>query len=141
MIQRLSHSTIYVGDQDKAKEFYVDKLGFDLKMDMVAGTFRWLTVSPKGQPDLELILMPILQMGPRDEAACETLKQQLQLGNMPTGVFQTADCQRTFEELTAKGVEFTMPPTDRFYGIEAIMKDPFGNWYSVTQPKPMPQSA
>jgi predicted enzyme related to lactoylglutathione lyase len=135
MIQSFSHSTLYVADQDVAKAFYVDKLGFDLKMDMEAGGFRWLTVSPKGQPDLELILMP-LKPGPyMDEATCEALLDLLKKGKMPTGIFATADCQKTYEELLAKGVEFTQPPTERFYGIEAIVKDPFGNWFSMTQRK------
>src|SRR5258707_5964984 len=60
MIQKMSHATIYVLDQDQAKDFYVGKLGFEVKVDhtMPSG-FRWLTVSPKGQPDLELILMKI----------------------------------------------------------------------------------
>ena len=54
---------------------------------------------------------------------------------MGAGAFQTADCKRTYEELKAKGVEFTQPPTERFYGIEALMKDNSGNWFSMTQPR------
>ena len=54
---------------------------------------------------------------------------------MGAGAFHTADCQKTYEELKAKGVEFMHPPTDRFYGIEALMKDDSGNWFSVTQTK------
>ena len=137
MIQRFSHSTIYVADQDKAKDFYVNTLGFDLKGDFDMGRFRWLTVSPKGQPDMELILMPIVPSPKSDEETCGQLREHLKQGRMPTGVFYTADCQKTYEELSAKGVEFSMPPTDRFYGVEAILKDPFGNWFSLTQPKRM----
>jgi catechol 2,3-dioxygenase-like lactoylglutathione lyase family enzyme len=60
MIQRLSHATLYVIDQDAAKDFYVNKLGFELRMDESMGNgFRWLTVSPKGQPDLQIILMKV----------------------------------------------------------------------------------
>ena len=135
MIQSLSHSTLYVADQDAAKAFYVDKLGFDLKMDVAAEGFRWLTVSPKGQPDLEIILMSLTPGPYMDAETCEVLLDLVKKGKMPTGVFATADCQKTYEELVAKGVEFSQPPTERFYGIEAIVKDPFGNWFSMTQRK------
>jgi catechol 2,3-dioxygenase-like lactoylglutathione lyase family enzyme len=134
MIQRLSHHTVYVLDQDQAKDFYVGKLGFELKMDFDMGKFRWLTVTPKGQPDLQLILMPIVPGPEMDEARCEQLRALLREGRMPSGAFHTADCRKTYEELSAKGVEFKQLPTERFYGIEAIVKDPFGNWYSLTQP-------
>ncbi len=62
MIQRQSHSTVYVIDQDESLQFYRDKLGFEVRMDMPMGEEsgpRWVTLSPKGQPDLEVILMPI----------------------------------------------------------------------------------
>ena len=57
MIKRLSHATIYVKDQDRAKAFYVDKLGFVVRTDQKMGDFRWLTVGPKDQPDMEIVLM------------------------------------------------------------------------------------
>ena len=60
MIQKMSHATIYVLNQDVAKDFYVGKLGFEVKVDSSLPTgFRWLTVTPKGQPDLEIILMKV----------------------------------------------------------------------------------
>jgi catechol 2,3-dioxygenase-like lactoylglutathione lyase family enzyme len=60
MIQRLSHITLYVLDQDSARDFYVNKLGFEVRMDgKMDNGFRWLTVSPKGQPDLQIILMQV----------------------------------------------------------------------------------
>ena len=66
MITRLSHSTVYVIDQDRAKDFYCNKLGFEVRTDATMGAFRWLTVGPKTQPDLELVLMKIApsEMGP-----------------------------------------------------------------------------
>ena len=135
MIQRFSHCTILVLDQDQAKDFYVNKLGFDLRMDNSMGDFRWLTVSPKSQPDLQLVLLPVGFNGRTDEKTAACLRDALQRGQIVTHVFQTADCQKTYEELKAKGVEFVSPPKEQFYGIEAVMKDPFGNHYSVTQPK------
>lgn len=136
MIQKMSHTTIYVEDQDEALGFYIDKLGMEVRNDFtMPDGFRWLTVAPKGQ-ELEIILMP-LRAGPQmSEDDVAAFKQLMNKGVFGAGVLGTDDCQRTYEELTAKGVEFTSPPKDQFYAIEALMKDPFGNWFSVTQPKP-----
>jgi catechol 2,3-dioxygenase-like lactoylglutathione lyase family enzyme len=136
MIQRLSHVSIYVLDQDAAYDFYVNKLGFQVVMDQkMDNGFRWLTVSPKGQPGLQIILMPI-ETGPMmDQETSEALRTLIRKGKIGGGVFQTADCQQTYEELKAKGVEFAQAPVERFYGIEALMKDNSGNWFSMTQPK------
>lgn len=136
MIQKLSHTTLYVLDQDVAHDFYVNKLGFEVRTDNRMEGFRWLTVGPKAQPDLEIILMPAVTNPMMDEATVAKLKELMAKGALGTGVFETADCQKTYDELRAKGVEFSQPPTSRFYGIEAIMKDPFGNWFSVTQRQP-----
>jgi len=136
MIQRLSHTTVYVLDQDAARDFYVNKLGFEVRMDAsMDNGFRWLTVSPKGQPDLQIILMKV--DGPNIQTdVAKTLRDLLTRGKLGGGVLQTADCRKTYEELKAKGVEFVSPPKDQFYGVEAIMKDNSGNWYSMTEPKP-----
>jgi catechol 2,3-dioxygenase-like lactoylglutathione lyase family enzyme len=147
MIQKMSHTTIYVLDQDQAKDFYVGKLGFEVKVDQSLPTgFRWLTVAPKGQSELEIILMKLGSGGDFDkmkgssaeESArkdVETVAALLKKGMFDPGAFQTADCRKTFEELKAKGVEFVSEPKDQFYGVEAVFRDPFGNWFSMTQPK------
>lgn len=136
MIQRLSHTTIYVFDQDVAYDFYVNKLGFEVRTDATMDNgFRWLTVGPKAQPELEIALMA-LEPNPRmDEETVATLRGLVEKGALGAGVFETADCRKTYEELSAKGVEFVQPPTERFYGVESIVKDPFGNWFSVTEHK------
>jgi predicted enzyme related to lactoylglutathione lyase len=145
MIQRLSHSAIFVLDQDVAKDFYVNKLGFELKMDeSMPNGFRWLTVSPKGQSDMEIILMKV-QPSPFTDSGVqkitpqdvETIRGLMKKGSFGAGVFQTADCHKAYEEMKAKGVEFISPPKDQFYGVEAVFSDPFGNWFSMTQPKNM----
>ncbi len=135
MIQKLSHTTIYVLDQDAARDFYVNKLGFEVRMDQsMDNGFRWLTVSPKGQPELQLILMKVdgPNIKPEDAAVLRSL---LERGRINGGVFQTDDCRATYEELKANGVEFLSPPADRFYGVECIMKDNSGNWFSMNQLK------
>jgi catechol 2,3-dioxygenase-like lactoylglutathione lyase family enzyme len=145
MIQRMSHSAIFVLDQEVAKDFYVNKLGFEVNMDQsMPNGFRWLTVSPKGQPDLQIILMKVAP-SPFDVANVQKIQPQdvetigglMKKGAFGAGVFQTADCRKTYEEMKAKGVEFLSPPKDQFYGVEAVFRDPFGNWFSMTQPKNM----
>jgi len=141
----MSHTSIYVIDQDQAKEFYVDKLGFEVKADFSAPNgFRWLTVAPKGQAELEIALLKVGSGGDfgRSGNADETAKKDvdamaalLKKGWFSAGAFQTADCRKTFEELKAKGVEFVSEPKDEFYGVVAVFKDPSGNWFSMTEPK------
>jgi predicted enzyme related to lactoylglutathione lyase len=133
MIEKLSHTSVYVLDQDSALAFYRDKLGFEVRNDNRMEGFRWITVGPKTQPGLELILMPIAEspMMPAETAA--KLRDLVKRGTFGIGVFETSDCRKTFEELKAKGVEFMAEPTERFYGIEALMKDDSGNWFSMCQ--------
>lgn len=135
MIQKLSHATIYVLDQDAARDFYVNKLGFEVRTDRsMDNGFRWLTVSPKGQPELQLILMKVDGPNIKPEVAA-VLKGLVEQGRINGGVLQTDDCRATYEELKAKGVEFLSPPADRFYGVECILKDNSGNWFSMNQLK------
>jgi predicted enzyme related to lactoylglutathione lyase len=138
MIQKLSHTTIYVLDQERAKRFYTEKLGFEVRQDaQVPGVpMRWLTVGPKGQPDLQLVLMDVKSCeAMMDPESARMLRQLVERGAMGAGVFQTADIAKTFEELKAKGVAVHQPPTERPYGIEAVIADDSGNWFSLTQPR------
>jgi catechol 2,3-dioxygenase-like lactoylglutathione lyase family enzyme len=145
MIQKMSHATIYVLDQDEAKDFYVGKLGFEVKVDQsMPNGFRWLTVAPKGQSELQIILLKVGSttdfVKPNGDAKAisqdlDTMAALLKKGMFNAGAFYTADCRKTFQELKAKGVQFISEPKDQFYGVEAVFKDPFGNWFSMTQPK------
>lgn len=137
MIQRLAIVSIWVLDQEAAYDFYVNKLGFDVHTDAkMDNGFRWLTVTPKGQPDLEIALMPTTPGPMLDQESSDALRSLIQKGKMGAGVFATPDCRKTYEELTSKGVEFSQPPTERFYGMEALMKDNSGNWFSLSSPLP-----
>jgi catechol 2,3-dioxygenase-like lactoylglutathione lyase family enzyme len=136
MIQKMAYAAIFVLDQDQAVNFYVNKLGFELKMDQsTPNGFRWLTVSPKGQSDFQIILMKVAPGPKLQPEDVQTIGELMKKGAFGAGVFQTADCRKTYEELKAKGVEFLSPPKEQFYGIEAVFRDPFGNWFSMTQPK------
>jgi catechol 2,3-dioxygenase-like lactoylglutathione lyase family enzyme len=135
MISRLSHAVVYVLDQQEALEFYTQKLGFEVRMDQpMEGGFRWVTVGPKAQPDFEIILMEV-KPGPMvDAASAHQFRALIEQGKIGAGVLETNDCRKTYEELKAKGVQFLSPPQDRFYGVEAILRDNSGNWFSMTQP-------
>ncbi|HXM46183.1 MAG TPA: VOC family protein [Bryobacteraceae bacterium] len=135
MIQRLSYTQLYVLDQDAARDFYVDKLGFEVRADnCMDNGFRWLTVGPKSQPELQIILMKI--DGPNfDKDTTASLRRLLAQGILCGGVLETSDCRQDYEDLKDKGVEFSAAPVDRFYGIEAVMKDNSGNWFSLTERK------
>ena len=136
MISKMSHVAIYVMDQQEALEFYRDKLGLEVRTDAtMEGGFRWLTVGPKDQPDLEISLMEPKAGFMFDEADANQLRDLVQRGKLGAGVFNTPDCKAAYEELSSKGVEFLSAPEEKFYGIEAIFKDNSGNWFSLTEHK------
>lgn len=133
MIQKLSHATLYVLDQDRAKAFYTQTLGFEVRNDSTMEGFRWLTVGPKSQPDLQIVLMPVGPNPMMDAATAETLRSLVGKGVIGAGVLETDDVKATHAELTAKGVQFMGEPQERPYGIEALFKDDSGNWFSLVQ--------
>jgi predicted enzyme related to lactoylglutathione lyase len=140
MIRQVSHTSIFVLDQNSAKAFYTEKLGFECRFDISMGEefegvgqgFRWLTVSPKEQADLQIILSSC-DMGRSPEQG-EQLRALVASGAMGAGVMTTDDCHQTYKELSAKGVTFLSEPTERPYGIEAVIRDDSGNMISLTQP-------
>jgi len=137
MIDRMSHATIYVTNQQEALEFYRDKLGFEVRTDAKMGEdFRWVTVGPRDQPGFEIILMEPKSGMMYDEETAKQIRSLIEKGVLGAGVFGTPNCQATYEELKEKGVEFIAPPEEKFYGTEAIFKDNSGNWFSLTTPKP-----
>jgi catechol 2,3-dioxygenase-like lactoylglutathione lyase family enzyme len=136
MITKLSHTSFFVTDQDKAYDFYVNKLGFKVNTDATMDNgFRWLTVNPPDQPDLEIILFPVGGPNGFEEDVTKALNLLLEKGVMGAGAMYTPDCRATYEDLKAKGVVFKSEPKEQFYGIEAIITDGCGNWFSMTQPK------
>ena len=138
MVTKLSHTSIYVNDQDKAYDFYVNKLGFKVNTDAkMENGFRWLTVNPPEQPDLEVVLFPATSdVNGFDPDVRDAMKLLLDKGVMGAGVMETPDVMATYQELKAKGVQFKSEPKEQFYGVECIVTDGCGNWFSMTQPKP-----
>src|SRR5690348_5527195 len=136
MINRMTHVSVFVLNQDSAYEFYVNKLGFKVHTDAPMGPgARWLTVTPPDQPDFEISLMQIAAGMMFNEDSAEAMKQLVKNGTFGFGVFECVDIYATYEELKSKGVEFTKAPKEEFYGIEALLKDDSGNWFSLGQRK------
>jgi catechol 2,3-dioxygenase-like lactoylglutathione lyase family enzyme len=133
MINGISIVSVWVLDQDSAKEFYADKLGFTVTNDIkLEGGMRWLTVRPPGNAGQELLLMdPLHSM--LDEETGQQVRALVAKGALSPGVMATSDCQADHDLLAGRGVDFTAPPAERPYGVEAIMRDDSGNWYSFTQ--------
>ena len=135
MFTHITHSQIYVLDQDEALDFYVGKLGLEVNADVDLGFMRWLTVSVPGHPERQILLE---KPGPPsdDEATAEQVRELVTKGAMgAAAIFTTDDCRKTYEELLAKGVEFTEEPTERSYGIDCGLRDPFGNHIRIAQLK------
>jgi catechol 2,3-dioxygenase-like lactoylglutathione lyase family enzyme len=134
MITNVSLVTVYVTDQDEAKKFYTEVLGFEEHTDVAMGDgFRWVTVAHPDHPELEITLM--LPGPPLDEGVAEAVRRALANGTMGGFGLSTTDCHKTYEDLTAKGVEFVQTPADRPYGIEAVMRDNSGNWLVLVEQK------
>jgi catechol 2,3-dioxygenase-like lactoylglutathione lyase family enzyme len=133
MITKHSHACVYVTDQDRAKAFYTEKLGLEVRDDVRMGDFRWLTVAPKTQPDACIALMQIAPGPLLSQEQADQLRALVEAGVIGGGVLETDDCQRDYAELTAKGVTFARGPKEMPYGIEALMRDDSGNFYSMTQ--------
>jgi catechol 2,3-dioxygenase-like lactoylglutathione lyase family enzyme len=135
MITHVSLATVWVADQDEAKAFYTDKLGFQVGDDVTMGDgYRWLTVSHPDHPELNLTLM--VPGPPLDDEDAATFRRMLGKGSLGQVGLATDDCRKTHEELVAKGVEFIQEPSDRPYGVEAIMRDNSGNWIVLVETKP-----
>ena len=136
MLKALTHTFIYVLDHDQALDFYVGKLGLEVGADADLGAFRWLTVHVPGKPESQIVLSTP-DMG-HDEETTAAIGDLVVKGGGSGVIFSVDDCRKTYEELVAKGVEFTQEPTEHFYGIDCGLRDPFGNPLRLTQPAPEP---
>ena len=134
----VSLSSLFVLDQDEALDFYCGKLGFEIHTDADLGFMRWLTICLPGDREREILLE---KPGPpsMDEATAETARELVTKGAAGGWIgLRTDDCRRTYEELVAKGVEFTQEPVERDYGVDCGLRDPFGNAVRIVQPVAAP---
>ncbi|HEX5496676.1 MAG TPA: VOC family protein [Mycobacteriales bacterium] len=135
MFDAITHSQIYVLDQDEALDFYVGKLGLELRSDADLGVMRWLTVNVPGDPDHEILLA---RPGPPalDPATAEQVRELVTKGAMGVTILRTGDVRKAHETLRTRGVELTEDPTERPYGVDFGLRDPFGNPLRIVQRTP-----
>ncbi len=137
---RISTTQLWVHDQDEALAFWTDKVGFEVREDVNVpemGNFRWLTVAPRDQDQVAVVLMaipgpPVLDDETRAQVAELTAK-----GFASTLFLTTDDAMKAYEEMSARGVEFTEKPTVQPYGIDCGFRDPSGNSIRLAQRSPM----
>jgi uncharacterized glyoxalase superfamily protein PhnB len=133
-----ANAQLWVHDQQAALEFYTTKVGFEVRTDVTMpemGGFRWLTVGPAGQPDIAIVLMAIPGPPVMDTGTAEEVRSLMAKGFAGTIFLTTDDCRRSYEELSARGVEFTEKPEEQPYGIDCGFRDPSGNSIRLTQVK------
>ena len=132
---KVATAQVWVHNQDEALAFYTEKLGMELRQDVTVpelGNFRWLTVGVPGQ-EVEVVLMAIPGPPVIDEQTASEIAALTAKGFAGTVFLTTDDCQKSYEELSARGVEFTETPEQRPYGIDAGFRDPSGNSFRLTQ--------
>ncbi len=133
---RIANAQLWVHDQDEALAFYTQRLGWEVGADVTLaelGNFRWLTVGPADQPDFSVVLMAIPGPPVMDADTAEQVKALMAKGFAGTVFLTTDDCRASYEELKARGVEFTEAPEERPYGIDCGFRDPSGNAFRLTQ--------
>lgn len=138
MLKSISISHVFVLDQDEALDFYVGKLGLEVSNDLDLGMMRWLTVRVPGDTTRDILLE---KPGPpgMDEASAQQIRELISKGASGFAVgFRTDDARKTYETLKAKGVEITDELTERDYGADFGLRDPFGNHMRIVQMAPAP---
>jgi predicted enzyme related to lactoylglutathione lyase len=131
MLTRITHIALPVLDQDEALQWFTEKLEFEKRADSLFpnSSERWLTISPKNQPELEVVLQP-----PQWGLDGTPESRQQWVGQTPGWVVVTDDCQGDYEKLQARGVEFVSPPEEMPWGVSAVFKDLYGNRHNLLQP-------
>ncbi len=134
---RVANCFLVVDDHDKALEFYRDVLGFTVTNDVSQGEYRWLSVSPPAQPELEVVIQSVgIYPGSSDDdrAAMDTL---LAKGLMSSLILGVDDVDALFEHVAGSGAEVLQEPADQFYGVrDCAFRDPAGNMIRVKTPLP-----
>ena len=134
MFKSIAISQVYVLDQDEALAFYVGKLGLEVHTDADLGFMRWLTINVPGDKTRQ-ILLEVPGRPAMDEATAGQVRELLTKGSCGGHLFFIVDdCRKTYADLVQKGVEFTEEPTERPYGIDCGVRDPFGNHIRFSQP-------
>ena len=135
MLKQITTVNVWVHDQDEALAFYTEKLGMELRDDVTVpemGNFRWLSVGVPGQ-DVAIVLMAVPGAPVFDDETRQQILDLLAKGAAGGLFFTTDDCRASYEELAARGVEFTQEPTEQPYGVDAGFRDPSGNQFRMVE--------
>jgi uncharacterized glyoxalase superfamily protein PhnB len=138
MMFRIANAQLWVHDQEEALAFWTEKVGMEVRADVTLAEmdgFRWLTVGPAGQEDVSIVLMAIPGAPVMDEETGKQVRELVSKGFAGTVFLTTDDCRASYEELKARGVEFTEAPEERPYGIDSGFRDPSGNSIRLTEVK------
>jgi uncharacterized glyoxalase superfamily protein PhnB len=133
---KIANAQLWVHDQEEALAFYTEKVGMEVRADVTLpemGDFRWLTVGPAGQEDVSIVLMAIPSPPVMDAETADQVREVMAKGFAGTVFLTTEDCQASYEELKARGVEFSEAPEERPYGIDSGFRDPSGNSIRLTE--------
>jgi predicted enzyme related to lactoylglutathione lyase len=125
---KIKLTSIYVDDQEKALRFYTEVLGFTKKADFSNGPFRWLTVGSPEEPE-----GAELQLALNDNPAAKAYQQAIFEQGQPAAMFSTDDVRADYEQIKARGAEFTTPPTDVTASTIAMLNDTCGNLIQLTE--------
>ena len=125
-MNKIGHITLLVKDQNESLKFYTEKLGFQKRQDLPLGNMRWVTVSPKGQTDIELTLV----VADTEEKRKAVGKQA---GDHVFLTLQTDDCRKEYKALKAKGVKFYGKPEVQQWGVDVVLEDLYGNLFDLVQ--------
>jgi uncharacterized glyoxalase superfamily protein PhnB len=132
---KIASAQVWVHDQQVALTYWTEKVGMEVRQDVTLPEmgFRWLTIGPPGQDDVSIVLMAVPGAPVMDEVTRKQVMEVVAMGFAGTVFLTTDDCQATYEELRARGVEFTEAPHDMPYGIDSGFRDPSGNSVRLTQ--------
>jgi catechol 2,3-dioxygenase-like lactoylglutathione lyase family enzyme len=133
---KIAFAGVWVHDQNEALAFYTEKLGWEVRADVTLpelGNYRWLTVGPPNQPDVSVLLNAIPGPPVLDETTSEQIRSLMAKGWAGNVLLTTDDVHADYEQLKARGVEFTEAPEERPYGIDSAFRDPSGNQFRLTQ--------
>jgi uncharacterized glyoxalase superfamily protein PhnB len=133
---KIASAQLWVHDQEVAMKYWTEKVGMEVRQDVTVpemGNFRWLTVGPPGQDDVSIVLMAVPGDPVMDEPTRKQVLDVVAKGFAGTVFLTTENCQASYEEMKSRGVEFTEPPTQMPYGIDAGFRDPSGNSVRLTQ--------
>jgi catechol 2,3-dioxygenase-like lactoylglutathione lyase family enzyme len=129
----LSHVFLYVLDQDEALRFYTEGVGLEVRTDARMGDYRWLTVGPPKQPEVEIGLAAIGP--PLAPADFDAVRELVVKGSIGAVIFTVDDVEATFERLRQYGAEVLQEPLKQPYGVlDCAFRDPSGNMVRFSQP-------